>query len=380
MEKVGAELCPAAADNRRRQGLGHACVREGERALKLNLVELMIAFSLLLAGCRNTRTGSGSAAPVGASAAELLGLRQVEDLPLPGEASRLDYQSLDPQAHRLYIAHLGASSVIVVDTERESVVGMIPDVSQVHGVLAVPDLKRVYASATGGNQIFTINATDLHIDARTAGGDYPDGLAYDPDDGKVFVSDEQGGTDTVISTTTNQRIAMIQLGGEAGNTQYDPGSHRILTAVQTRNQLVAIDPRGDRITQRYDLPGCKHPHGLLIDEPSRLAFIACDENATLLVFDLRSSRVTATQTVGGDPDVLAFDGGLHRLYVAAESGVLTIFRVQGTGVQKLAQGFLAPRAHTIAVDQETHRVFLPLENIDGMPVLRIMEPTDTNRR
>ena len=33
----------------------------------------------------------------------------------------------------------------------------------------------------------------------------------------------------------------------------------------------------------------------------------------------------------------------------------------------------APHAHTVAVDPRTHRVYLPLENIGGRPVLRIYE-------
>jgi hypothetical protein len=39
----------------------------------------------------------------------------VRDVPLPGDTSRFDYESLDPGAHRLYIAHLGASSMPVYD-------------------------------------------------------------------------------------------------------------------------------------------------------------------------------------------------------------------------------------------------------------------------
>ena len=32
-------------------------------------------------------------------------------------------------------------------------------------------------------------------------------------------------------------------------------------------------------------------------------------------------------------------------------------------------------AHTVSVDPRTHRVYLPLENVDGRPVLRILIPT-----
>jgi len=329
---------------------------------------LLIAMTvaLLLAACSR---GQQATPP------DALGLRQIADVPLPGSMSRWDYASLDPSTGRLYLAHLGGSSVTVFDTKSQQVVTDITGIASAHGVIAVPQLKRVYATATGDNQVVAIDAQTLQILARTDGGNYPDGLAYDPDDGKVFVSDESGGTVTVVSTETNRRTATIDLGGEVGNTQYDTVGKRIFSVVQTRNQLVAIDPVTNQVTSRSDLPGCKHAHGLALDDANRLAFIACDENATLVIFDLRTMQITGTQTVGDTPDVLAFDDGLHRLYVAAESGVLAIFDEHGTTLTKVGQGMIARRAHVIAVDAATHRIYLPLEDNGGRPTLRILEPT-----
>ena len=36
--------------------------------------------------------------------------------------------------------------------------------------------------------------------------------------------------------------------------------------------------------------------------------------------------------------------------------------------------FSMPHAHTVCADPKTHLVYFPLENVDGHPVLRIMEP------
>lgn len=158
-------------------------------------------------------------------------LRVLSDIPLPGGSSRLDYQSIDPQTHRLFIAHLGASVVSVVDLSSNTVIATIPDLAGVHGVLAVPELGRLYASATADNQVAVIDEPTLRVIARIPAGEYPDGIAYDPIQHHLFVSDETGQTDTVIDATTNQRLATIPLGGEVGNTQYDPVSHEIFVDV-----------------------------------------------------------------------------------------------------------------------------------------------------
>jgi YVTN family beta-propeller protein len=221
-----------------------------------------------------------------------------------------------------------------------------------------------------------IDDQSLNVVARVPAGDYPDGIAYASKENKIYVSDLHGKTDTVIDAKTNQRLTTIELGGGAGNSQYDSVSNRIFVTVDGREELAEIDPHIDQIAGRYPLTGCKGSHGLLIDSEHRLAFAACEENSKLVVFDLQSKKATVTLTVGADPDVLAFDNGLHRLYVSAESGNISIFDEHDRGLQKVFEGFFAANAHTVAVDSRTHRVYWPLQNVNGKPVLRITAPTD----
>ncbi|HKI92808.1 MAG TPA: YncE family protein [Gaiellaceae bacterium] len=305
-----------------------------------------------------------------------LPLRTVARVALPGPSVRFDYTSLDPAAHRLYIAHMDAGRLLVFDTRRRRVIKAIV-APGVHGVLAVPQIGRVYASATDAGEVLTLAASTGAVLARAPGGQYPDGIAYDPVERHVFVSDETGGIETVLDAA-GHRIATVPLGGEAGNVQYDAGSGRVLVDVQSRNDVAVIDPRTNRIVRRVPLPGCDHDHGLLVDASRRLAFVACDGNATLLTLDLRHLKVTGTATVGDNPDVLAFDSSLRRLYVSAESGVVAVFAERAHRLAKLGQARLAPFAHTVAVDSRTHLVYFPLQSgSSGRPQLLIMAPAPT---
>ena len=223
------------------------------------------------------------------------------------------------------------------------------------------------------HKVITIDERTLNVIASASAGEYPDGIAWDSADHRAYVSDESGGIETVLNAL-GHRLTSVALGGEAGNVQYDPVSHRILVDVQTRNELAVIDPHSERVVRRVGLSasGCQHDHGLLVDAPRRLAFIACDANALLLTFDLGRMKVIGKASIGGSPDVLAFDSSLRRLYVSSESGEIAVFAERGRGLTKLAQSFLAPEAHTVAVDSRTHLVYFPLQT---GPELRIMKPT-----
>lgn len=319
--------------------------------------------------------GALAASPIVSDAAGSLPLKHVADVPLTGEATRLDYASYDPRNGLLFLAHLGDSMVTAFDTTAGKVVTDIHDVGHVHGVLVVPELDRVYASATQTDEVVAIDENSLKIVARMPGGHYPDGMAYAPAQHKLYVSDETGATETVIDTSNNKRIATIPLGGEVGNSQYDAVSGHIFVNVQNgEGGLVEIDPQNDKIVARYTLPGASGNHGLLIDPEEPLAFIACEGNDKLLVFDMKTRRVVSSFGVGGDPDVLAFDPGLHRLYVAGEKGVVSVFTVGKGSVSKFGEGFLGDNAHVVAVDPKSHRAYFPLKDVDGHPLLRIMLP------
>jgi len=191
----------------------------------------------------------------------------------------------------------------------------------------------------------------------------------------VFVSNEHGSGDSVIDARSSEHLGEIELGGDIGNSQYDPARKVVYVAVGSRNELVTVDPTQRTVVDRSGLDGCSGAHGVQVDTTARhRVFVACEGNAALVVFDLVAKRVTQTFDVGQSPDVLAEDEANHRLYVAAESGRLSVFDATGDSVSKLSQGNGGPGAHSVAVDPVSHRIYLPLADIGGHPALREIEP------
>jgi DNA-binding beta-propeller fold protein YncE len=272
---------------------------------------------------------------------------------------------LDPRRGLLFVAHLGASQVVEINVRADRVVRTIGGLPQVHGVLVVPALHRVYATATGANVVVRIDEDSGRILGRTATGAYPDGLAYDPGNGTVWVTNESGGSETVINAATGVPQGTVRLGGEVGNVAYDPISGHMLVDLQSSNQLAVIDSATRRVIRRVSLPGCSDDHGLALDSPARLAFIACDINSALLTVDLTTWRVTGTAIVGVEPDVEAFDGQAGRLFVAAESGWVTVLQLRGHRLHVIYSKYLAADAHVVAVDPATGRGYFPVLSASG---------------
>src|SRR5206468_11107976 len=153
-----------------------------------------------LAGPPGQCRWSGAIPPASTAEAPL---RVVADVPLPGSATRFDYQSLAPASGRLFISHMGAGQLVVFDVRAGRVIENLDGFPTVTGVLAVPAEHRAYASATGDHVVVVVDDSALRIVAAVQGPRFPDGIAYAPEARRVFGSDDSARPDFVIDATTN---------------------------------------------------------------------------------------------------------------------------------------------------------------------------------
>jgi DNA-binding beta-propeller fold protein YncE len=318
----------------------------------------------------------------------------VGDFALGEATDRVDYQSVDSTSQRLYIAKMGAGKLLVFDLVHNRVSAELDGLPKITGVLAVPELHRLYASVpgaglvpsllvglgmmgltSGDGALVVLDTANLREIARLPGGVFPDGIAYDPKDHRIFVSDELGSAVLVIDANANRLVARIATGGEVGNVRYDPLTSEVYAPIQSRDELAVIDPVKAAVVSKYSLAGGRHPHGLAIAPGAAIGYIACDANDVLLAVDLTTGHILGRWPVAHDPDVLAVDPESKRLYVATESGTLSTFDItHASSPIVLRDVFVGENAHSVAVDPITHRLYFPLANLHGHSILRVLSP------
>jgi len=100
-------------------------------------------------------------------------LTKVVDVPLPGRATRFDYQSFDPTTSTLYVTHRGDGELVVFDTVRRRVVAHLAGFPMATGVLIVPALHRVSVSVAGRHEVAIVDTRSLSVLVRVAAGEFP---------------------------------------------------------------------------------------------------------------------------------------------------------------------------------------------------------------
>lgn len=320
----------------------------------------LLASTVFLAAC---------AGPVAAQT-----LKQIASFDLPGPAGkRFDYLTIDYDDHYLLSAHLGAGILYVIDLRTNKLVKAIPDVSGIEGVEYVPGLKKVYTSDAGDNKIGVVDLKSLTVIKKLPTEAKPDGSAYAAPFRKVYVSDERGKAEAIVDVDKDEVVKTLKFNSATGMPQYDPVKRKIYVNLQDENIFAVIDPETDEVVGRYSVGQCQGNHGMTLDPDHHRAFLLCQKNHLLTVFDVDAQKPIAFLSIPSGADVAKFDPGLARVYVASSSGFISVFQEDDPDhVRKLEDFPVQKSVHTLAVDIETHRVYAPEQEEDGTPVARMI--------
>jgi DNA-binding beta-propeller fold protein YncE len=327
--------------------------------MRFKRISVLVGFAIFLLSC--------GVFPPSASAQTL---KQVAKFDLPGPGGkRFDYLTIDPDDRYLISAHLAAGQTYVIDLGTNRVVATVTDTPGAEGVEYVPELKRFYTSNAGDNTIGVIDLKQMKVVKKLKTEAKPDGSAYAAPFHKLYVSDERGKAEAVVDVKNDRIVRTLHFDSETGMPQYDPVAQKVYVNLQDENIFAVIDPATDEVIGRYPVGRCKGNHGMTLDPEHHRAFLACEGNELMTVFDLDKHTAIAFLRLPSGPDVIKFDAGLARIYVACYSGSIAVFHEDDADHYRKLEDFPVQHAvHSLAVDPKTHRVYTPEQEEDGKAV------------
>lgn len=296
-------------------------------------------------------------------------LKYSKSIQLPGPVGRrFDYLRVDYKNGFVYVAHLGANQVYVVDSTNGKFVRTILDTPGVEGIEYATDLQKIYTSNWKDPSIGVIDLKTMKVVKKITAEKKPDGSAYVEEFHKLYVSDEEAKALIVIDVKSEQVIKTLRFEGETGMPQYDPIGKKIYLNLQDQNLLAVINPVNDTIENKFPIDKCKGNHGLALDPKLGLAFLGCDGNDLLSIFDLNTHKSVTNFPIPSGVDVVAYDPGLKRVYAACYSGAISVLQVDdGFHFHKIDDFKVPPKTHSLAVNFENHKIFVPEQEVDGKP-------------
>jgi YVTN family beta-propeller protein len=246
----------------------------------------------------------------------------------------------------------------VIDLRTNKVVATVLDTPGAEGVEYVAELKKAYTSNAGDNTIGVVDLRQMKVIKEIPTEAKPDGSAYAAPCHKLYVSDERGRAEAIVDVRRDNIVKTLRFDSETGMPQYDPVAQKVYVNLLDKNVFAVIDPATDEVVGRYPVGRCEGNHGMSLDSEHHRAFLSCEGNDLMTVFNLDTHQPIAFLPMASGPDVIKFDSGLKRIYVACSSGAISVFQMDDADHYRKLEDFrVQKKVHSLTVDSETHGVY-----------------------
>jgi DNA-binding beta-propeller fold protein YncE len=288
------------------------------------------------------------------SAAEV-SYKFLKEIPIGGEGG-WDYLAVDQYARRLYVTH--ATKVVVIDIDKNEVVGEIADTPGVHGFAIASTLNRGFSSNGRENKASIVDLKTLKTLSKVETGANPDAILYVPSKEEVYTFNGRGNSATVFEAMTGNVVATIPLPGKPEFAVFQTRTARIYNNLEDKSQVAVIDSKEHKVLETWPTAPGEEPSGLAIDGKHQRLFVGCG-NKLMVMMDAANGKVVASVPIGQGVDATKFDSGTDLAFCSCGDGTVTIAHEAAPDKLTVVQTLKTePRARTMALDPKTHRIYL----------------------
>jgi YVTN family beta-propeller protein len=280
----------------------------------------------------------------------------VQKFDIKGEGGT-DYVAVEAATGHVFVSR--GDHMMVVDATGK-VLGDIKDTPGVHGA----------GIATKAGHGFTTNGGDMTVtmfDLKTLApikkimvGPGLDGIMYDEPDDRIILTNHSRpiGTLTAIDPKSGDIVGTAELEDNAPEGAAADGKGHIFVNNEGKNTIQVIDTKTWKATASWPLAPCEGPTGIAYDKASNRIFSGCNKNS--VVVDPATGKVVATIPNGTRVDALGWDPGKKLIFIpnGGEGNVTVVHQDSPDKYSVVSTVTTFPGAKTIAVDPNTHNVYL----------------------
>ena len=159
----------------------------------------------------------------------------------------------------LLMTHPGASAVDVFDPAKRRVIAQVTGLQSPRGIEVDEQNGRVYVADHGSNSIAVISTDGWKVVDSIGLSGSPDALQLDGT-GKIFWTDADAGTISLLDLHTKQDVARSDTGGTPRDLAWDNSRKMLFATLQDLRQVMAVDQNA-KIVNRFTL-NASQPTGL----------------------------------------------------------------------------------------------------------------------
>ncbi len=276
-----------------------------------------------------------------------------------------DYISVQPNTNKLFVSHGG--QVNILDKTTGDSLGVIANTAGVHGIAFVPALNRGYTSNGRSNTVSVFDLKTNAVLSQIKTGENPDAIFYDNFSKKIITCNGRSKDLSIIDPVTEKVVATIAVGGKP-ETAVSNNAGKIFVNIEDKNEIIVVDINKFIVEKHWSLLPGESPTGLDYDVNTNRLFAGCGDNKLLVVVNADNGSIVEKLPIGAGCDGVAFDAAKQLVYTSNGEGTLTVIKESSKDNFMVVATIKTKRsARTIAIDETTHKIYLPAADLEAAP-------------
>jgi DNA-binding beta-propeller fold protein YncE len=144
---------------------------------------------------------------------------------------------------------------------------------------------------------------------------------------------------------------------------FDSQGTFLFQCLKDSSELAKLDLKTEKVVAKWSTSPVDKPHGMAM-VPGTDQVLIVGGTGKLGLFDLSTGQIVGTADVSPKVDEIAYDPTLHRVYCASGLGTISVVGLVHQTLAALPSLTSSLGAHSIAVDYQTHTVWIAFAKND----------------
>jgi DNA-binding beta-propeller fold protein YncE len=276
---------------------------------------------------------------------------------LTGTQGKFDFIKIDSANNRLLACHAGNGSLDVIDVITSKLIKSIPT-GNAQGVAIDSKNNRYFVSVSKPPKMVIVDSTKLDVIGEVALPGPADLVAYHPETNRVFVCNDDRPEMWVIDPMEKKIVSTINFpGGGLEDLGFDSEDTFLFQCLKDSSELAKLDLKTAKVVATWSTSPADKPHGMAM-VPGTDQVLVVGGTGKLGLFNLSTGQIVDTADVSPKVDEIAYDPTLQRVYCASGLGTISVVGLDHERLAALPPLTSSLGAHSIAVDSQTHTVWI----------------------
>lgn len=230
----------------------------------------------------------------------------------------------------LYVSNERAGTIQVVDTATDRVVASARIGDRPRGLAVSPDGRRLYVAVswwrdgkrprTGAERIAALDARTLKTLRDYKAGTDPECVAVSVDGQRLYLSNEDAGTASIVDVKSGAARATLVVGTEPEGVTASPDGKWVYVTAETSNVVSVIDTKKERVAANMLVD--PRPRVTIFTRDGTRAWASAELGGSVQLIDAKRHRVLKRVRLGkaDKPVGMVLSPDEKKLYVAAGRG------------------------------------------------------------